>query len=169
MPLALRVLIEKLPLLLLLTIFCGVTLWAQAGARVGFDSLPLERRIATALVSYTTYLKQFICPLGLAAFYSNPGSRLPIRTIFVALVILAMISAAAVAQWRRRPYLLMGWLWYLGTLVPVSGLAAGPACNQRADHFTYLPHIGLCIALAWGVADLSREVVVSSLGQVVLR
>jgi tetratricopeptide (TPR) repeat protein len=110
-------------------------------------------RIGNALISYVAYLGQFFYPLGLAAFYPPPGLDLPTWKIGGAFLILLGITATA-CLWRRRcPYLLVGWLWYLGMLVPVIGLVK-VGIGAMADRFTYLPQIGLCMALIWAAADL---------------
>ena len=155
-PLPWRLAIEKLPLFALVVISCLVTRWAQRKAAVPFDLLPLSWRIGNALVSYVAYLGQFLYPTGLAVFYPHPSFRLSMEAVVGAALVLAGISAAAVACRRRCPYLLVGWLWYVGMLVPVIGLkqVGGQA---RADRYTYLPQIGLCLAIAWGVAELCRS------------
>ncbi len=150
-----RLLLDKLPILLLVGAFCAVTVWTQRGGMATNTVLPFWGRIANALVSYVAYLVQFFYPVGLVVFYPHPGANLPAWKIIGALVVLASISAGMLACRRRLPYLLMGWLWYLGMLVPVSGVAQA-GLQARADRFTYLPQIGLCIALAWAVADVSR-------------
>ena len=148
--------VEKLPLLLLTALSCMATVWAQGEAVVPVERLPFWWRASNALVSYVAYLAQLCCPLGLAAFYPHPGVNLPMGKVMASAVILAAISAAAVAGWRRRPYLLVGWLWYVGMLVPAIGLLqAGP--QARADRYTYLPQIGLCLAFTWAVAELFRR------------
>ncbi len=107
-------------------------------------------------MSYVAYLIHFLCPVGLAAIYPHPEDTLPAWKVVVAAVFLLGISTAVLAGWRRYPYLLMGWLWYVGMLVPVIGLVQIGA-QAMADRYTYLPQIGLCIALAWGVADVCRR------------
>ncbi len=148
---------EKVPLLLLSAISCLVTLSAQREAWVAVNaSLAASSRVANALVSYVAYLGQFCWPVGLALFYPHPAANLPIWKIIVAAALLASISAGVLAGRRRCPYALVGWLWYLGMLVPVIGLLqAGDAA--RADRHMYLPQIGLCIALTWGVAEVCRS------------
>ena len=148
-----HLLMEKIPLFVLAAVSCVVTFWAQGQAVVPIDRLPFPWRIANALVSYVAYLGQFFCPAGLAVYYPHPEGNLPLWQSAGALLMLACISAGALASWRRCPYLLMGWLWYLGMLVPVVGLAQ-VGTQAMADRFTYLPQIGLCLALAWGAADL---------------
>jgi tetratricopeptide (TPR) repeat protein len=155
-PVLWQLVIEKLPLLLLAAIFCGVTVWTQAEGLVLNKEVSSWWRIANALVSYVAYLEQFVCPVGLAVFYPHPGDHLPIGNVLVALIVLALISTGVLACRRRCPYLLMGWLWYLGMLAPVIGLVQA-GWQARADRFTYLPQIGLCIALAWGAAGVLRS------------
>ncbi len=151
-----RVLFEKAPLLLLVAVFCTLTSWTMRELLTSNEYLPLWPRIANALVSYVAYLGQFFCPVSLAVFYPHLGLGLAVWKVLSAVVVLACISAGAVACWRRYPYLLMGWLWYLGMLVPVIGLVQ-LGSHAMADRFTYLPHIGLYIALAWGVTDVCRS------------
>ena len=149
-----RLVVEKLPLLLLAAVSCMVTSLAQGPSIAVSEFLPLSSRIANALVSYVAYLGQFFCPAGLAAFYPHPEDGLPTWKIVGALVVLGGVSFAAWIGRRRFPCLLVGWLWYLGMLVPVIGLVQ-VGDQARADRYTYLPGIGLCLALAWGMAQLS--------------
>jgi tetratricopeptide (TPR) repeat protein len=151
-----RLLVEKVPLFLLTAAFTMVGMWATSGVMAPFDRLPLWCRIGNTPVSYVAYLGALCYPLGLAAFYPHPGVDLPTWKIVAAAVVLASISAAALAGWRRRPYLIVGWLWYLGMLVPVIGLTQ-MGQQAMADRFTYLPQIGLCFALIWAAADLCQS------------
>ena len=108
------------------------------------------------MVSYATYLRQFFCPTGLALWYPFLISNLPGWKILGSFALLTVITVGAFVGRRRYPYVLVGWLWYLGMLVLAIGVVQfGP--EAMADRFTYLPQIGLCIALAWGAADLSRS------------
>jgi tetratricopeptide (TPR) repeat protein len=147
--------LEKVPLLLLVAASALVTLWAQAEAVLPADYYPRWWRIGNALISYVAYLGQFFYPLGLAIVYPRPGLALPLWRIFGALFLLGSITAAALIWRRRCPYLLVGWLWYLAALVPVIGLVQ-VGSQTMADRFTYLPQIGLAIALAWAMADGCR-------------
>ena len=151
-----RLVIEKIPLLLLSVASCAVTLVAQGRAVQPLEFVPLPWRITNALVSYVDYLRQFVCPVGLAALYPHPGNNLPTWQVAVALLVLAGISLAALAGRRRHPYLLVGWLWYLGMLVPVIGLVQ-VGQQAMADRYTYLTQIGLCVALAWGVPNVAAS------------
>ena len=113
-------------------------------------------RVGNALISYVVYLRRFFCPIDLALLYPRPSVVVPLWQVFGAGMILLSITATVFACRRRRPYLLVGWLWYVGMMLPVIGLV--PFGGQmEADRFTYLPQIGICIALAWGVADLCRQ------------
>ncbi len=147
-----RLVLEKIPLLLLVALSCLMTIWAQGKVSAFGNYLTLSWRVANALVSYVTYLVQLFCPLGLAAYYPHPERHLPMWKILGALVILACISIAAV-RWRRRfPYLLVGWLWYVGMLLPVIGIVQ-VGSQAMADRYTYLPQIGVYIALVFGLAE----------------
>jgi len=120
------------------------------------EAFPLGWRIGHALVAYVAYLGQSFYPLGLAAVYPRSGLALPAWKSVAAFLLLLGITAAALVWWRRRPYLLVGWLWFLGMLLPVIGLVQFGA-QAMADRFTYLPQIGLCIVLAWGLDEVCRS------------
>jgi protein O-mannosyl-transferase len=155
-----RLIIEKIPLLLLSSVSCVITFLVQSKAFAPLVILPLPSRIANALVSYVAYLGQFFYPVGLAILYPHPADVLPadglqIWKVTVAILVLAGISMGALVCWQRNPSLLVGWLWYLGMLVPVIGLVQ-VGVQSMADRYTYLPEIGLCIALAWGTMYVTR-------------
>jgi tetratricopeptide (TPR) repeat protein len=122
-----------------------------AGAVQSVATIPLATRAANAVISYAAYLWQFVWPSGLAMFYPYPPS-LPVWQIAVSAMLLAAISALVI----RRPYLTVGWLWYLGTLVPVIGLVQ-VGQQTRADRYTYIPLVGISIMLAWGAAELMER------------
>jgi tetratricopeptide (TPR) repeat protein len=146
---------EKLPLLLLVAVSCIVTL-TQGSALAAGARYPLGWRMGNALIACVTYLIRFFCPTDLAALYPRLSLALPLWKVLAAFLVLASVTVAAWVWRRTRPYLLMGWLWYLGMLVPVIGLVQ-IGIQAVADRFTYLPQIGLGIALAWGAADLCRS------------
>jgi hypothetical protein len=146
-----RLIAEKVPLLALSGAACVATLFAQKEA---IHSLPLSLRISNALVSYVAYLGQMIYPAGLAVYYPYPENGLPLWKIIAAFVLLLVISAGALAARRKQPWFLFGWLWYLGMLVPVIGVLQ-VGSQAQADRYTYLPQIGLYIALAWAAKDLT--------------
>jgi tetratricopeptide (TPR) repeat protein len=148
-----RLVIEKLPLFLLSVLSVAATAWAQREAIRFNAAVPVWLRIDNALVSYVTYVVQLFYPAGLAAYYPHPASSLSMGTAISAALVLAAVSAAAVACRRRCPYLLVGWFWYVVMLVPVIGFVQVGG-QARADRYTYLPQIGLYVAIVWGAADL---------------
>ncbi len=132
-----------------------MTFWGQGPNLALMGHKPWSYRIGNALLSYLVYLRQFIWPVELAAVYPR-NLVLPLWPVLGALLVLLGVTAA-VLVWRRRcPYLLVGWLWYLGMLVPVVGLVQF-GTQGMADRHTYLTQIGLCMALAWGAADVGRR------------
>jgi tetratricopeptide (TPR) repeat protein len=148
--------IEKIPLLVLAAASCVVTCIAQqskgAMAMLSVDvSLPI--RLLNALVSYVAYLGKTVWPERLIIFYPYPAER-PLWQAALAAVFLIAVTAAAIWAWRKRPYLAVGWFWYLGTLVPVIGLVQVGA-QAMADRYTYIPLIGIFIAVVWGIGDLT--------------
>jgi len=149
-----RLVLEKLPFLALGAIGAVIAFVTQqaTGAVVTAARIPFAIRLANASQSYVTYALKAVWPSGLALFYPYPLHwSWPIAAASVAA--LAGVSGMAVWRARRYPYLAIGWLWYLGTLVPVIGLVqAGD--QARADRFTYIPLVGLCIMVAWGTHDL---------------
>ena len=145
-----RLIVEKIPLLALSGAACVATIFAQ---KEGIQSLPLASRIGNAMVSYSAYLGQMIYPAGLAVYYPHPGSSLPLWKILAAFLLLLVISAGAFVTRRTRPWFLIGWLWYLGMLVPVIGILQ-VGTQARADRYTYLPQIGLYLLLTWAAVDL---------------
>jgi Tfp pilus assembly protein PilF len=151
---ALRV---KIPMLVLSAASAIATYLIQctSGAVREAEQFPIGLRIENAVVSYATYILKVFWPSGLAVFYPYPHG-LPVWQIVVSVVLLLGISMAALRQWRSRPYLAVGWLWYLGTLVPVIGLVQVGA-QARADRYTYLPMVGLTIMLAWGLSEILRS------------
>jgi tetratricopeptide (TPR) repeat protein len=150
-----RLVLEKLPLLLLVAVSSVATL-TQGKALAANDRLSFAWRVCNALISYVLYVGQSLCPRGLAVLYPRADPDLPLWSAAAALVLLAGITAATLLWRRNRPYLLVGWLWYLIMLVPAIGLVQ-IGIQTRADRFTYLPQIGLCIAAAWGAAELARR------------
>lgn len=153
--LALRLVWEKVPFFVLAGASSVVTFLVQkSGGAVGsLEGYPVALRIANALVSYVRYLGKMIWPHKLAVFYPHPGNSLPEWQPVLAGVLLLAVSVAVLRLSRRHPYLAVGWLWYLGTLVPVIGLVQVGG-QAMADRYTYVPLIGLFIMIAWGVPNL---------------
>ena len=150
----LALVVEKLPLVALSVVSSVVTFAAQRGAVGWTEQLPVLARINNAVVTYAAYMWQMLWPVKLAVFYPHPESRLPLWEIILCLLLLIGITAAAVVLRKSRPYFITGWLWYLGMLVPVIGLVQ-VGWQGRADRYTYLPQIGLYIAITWGIADVT--------------
>jgi tetratricopeptide (TPR) repeat protein len=153
-----RAVAEKIPLVTLALAAALATFLAQTGAgAVAIDPIPFPARLTNAIVAYFRYLALTAWPLRLSPWYSHPaveGPPLSAWTVAGAVVVLAAITGLALATRRGRPYLLVGWLWYVGMLLPVIGLVQAGR-QAMADRFTYLPHLGLFIALAWGIGDLA--------------
>jgi Flp pilus assembly protein TadD len=143
-----RALTEKLPLLMLSAASSVATVIAQGDAVRGLD-LGLGARIANAFVSYVRYAGKSLWPTGLAILYPHPEGGTPAWQVVVAALLLAASLAAALYVARRAPEVTVGWLWFLGTLVPVIGLVQVGA-QAMADRYTYVPSIGLAIAVSWG-------------------
>jgi tetratricopeptide (TPR) repeat protein len=146
---------EKLPFLALVVLSSVITFIAQksAGAVQTVEELPLSVRIANALVAYTGYLEKMVCPSGLAAFYPHPGFSLPMWKAAASGAVILIVSYLVIREMRGRPYLAVGWFWYIGTLVPVIGIVQ-VGSQAMADRYTYIPLIGIFIMIAWGVPEL---------------
>jgi Flp pilus assembly protein TadD len=145
-----RLVIEKIPLLALSGAACVVTTVSQKDIIV---PVPLASRIGNAAVSYVVYLRQMLCPSGLAVLYPFTANGVGVSEVVLSLVLLAGISAGVFVLRRRRPYFLTGWLWYLIMLAPVIGIVQVGA-QAHADRYTYLPQISLYLLLTWGAAEL---------------
>ena len=150
-------LLEKVPLLALSGVVAVMTSLASGGGNATLMShVPLVFRVANALESYALYLRQMLWPFGLAVFYPHPGAKMAWPGVLLALLILIGMTWLALRWWRMRPYVGVGWFWYLGTLLPVIGILQSGE-QAHADRYTYLPMIGILIALVWGVEEVTRE------------
>ena len=148
---------EKAPLFLLAAASSGITLAAHhaLGMFAAGSELPWDIRIENALISYCRYLGKVCYPLRLCVLYPHP-QEWPLLSVLLASLLLLGVSVLAATQWKRRPYLAVGWLWFLGTLVPVIGLVQVGA-QAMADRFMYVPLIGLLLLLIWGMHDLTSR------------
>ncbi len=145
---------EKVPLLALSAGASVVTYLVQGSA--GFlSAIPLTTRIENVFIAYLTYIGQMFWPTRLAVYYPYPPS-IPAWQAAAAFIVVLAISVLAIRSWRTRPYLAVGWLWYLGTLVPVIGLVQ-VGSQSHADRYMYIPMVGLSMMLAWGAADAARR------------
>jgi Tfp pilus assembly protein PilF len=150
-----RLVREKLPLFGLALASCAITLIAQerGGAVRSLAVAPFGERLTNAIVAYVVYLRKTIWPVDLAVFYPYQSIGFTDWRLIAAVLLLAAISLLASWTAKSRPYLLVGWLWYLGMLVPVIGLVTVGA-QALADRYTYLPLTGIFIAAVWGVDDI---------------
>jgi hypothetical protein len=143
-----------------------VTFYVQkaSGAVWKIESLPLNLRVANSLVSYIKYIGKMFFPSRLAVFYPHSGRSLLSWQPVVCFIVLVVVSAIVIYMARRRRYLAVGWLWFLGTLVPVIGLVQ-VGFQAMADRYTYLPSIGIFIMIVWGAAELSTKWSLRRLGR----
>jgi Tfp pilus assembly protein PilF len=149
--------VEKIPLFLLSASSAYITMLAQhaGGAVRSIDQFSLGVRISNAIFAYVMYLWKTIWPMRLAPLYPHPGDALSAARVFLSAVVLLAITLI-VLKFRSRRYLLVGWLWFLGTLVPVIGLVqVGDAA--MADRYAYIPLIGIFVIIAFGTADLAGK------------
>ncbi|MGA3017377.1 MAG: tetratricopeptide repeat protein [Bryobacteraceae bacterium] len=148
---------EKIPFFAMAAAAAGATYLVQqaSGAVRSSEAFPLALRVENALVSYIIYIAKMFWPVRLAVFYPYP-SAVPAWQAAAAALAIAAISILVLRSVRNRPYLAVGWLWYLGTLVPVIGLIQVGA-QARADRYTYLPMVGLSIMLVWGLPEVLKS------------
>jgi protein O-mannosyl-transferase len=148
---------EKSPLFVLSIGASIITFMAQrSGGAVNTLAIrPIPERVANALVSYATYMWKTIWPAKLAVFYPYPGGQV-IWRVAAAVISLALVTTIVVRERARHPYLLVGWLWFVGALIPVIGLMQ-VGDQAMADRYTYVPLIGLFIMVAWGIPELIRK------------
>ncbi len=146
--------LEKIPMLMMAAASSLVTFMVQqqGGAVNGLDVYPLTLRLENALVSYVAYIGKMVWPARLAVMYPYPQA-ISAGWVAGAVLILLGVTLLVIREARRRPYLPVGWFWFLGTLVPVIGLVQ-VGIQAMADRYTYVPLVGLFIMVAWGVPEL---------------
>ena len=152
-----RLVYEKIPLFILSAAASVITFLVQREGQAvsSLVNLPFFDRLGNAAISYGRYLMKMFLPYDLAVFYPHPGAW-PVSEVFLSFALLLLITLFVLMQFRRRRYLLVGWFWYLGTLVPVIGMVQVGA-QAMADRYAYLPLIGVYIIVAWGAADLLQD------------
>lgn len=163
LPVYRRLLVEKLPFLALSVASSAATFLAQqgGGAVTNMENLPMADRLTNAIVSYVKYLAMTVKPSGLAIFYPHPDLTYPASTqwpawaVTTASLMLLAVTVITIRFRRTQPYLLPGWFWYLGTMVPVIGLVQVGA-QALADRYSYVPLIGIFIIFAWGLPRFLR-------------
>jgi len=150
--------LEKIPLLALVGFFSLAAFKAQSagGTMADVETLSLPVRAANAAMAYVVYLGKMVWPVNLAVFYPHPKENISYAAAIAAGLLLFLLTLAAVWPGRRRRYLPVGWLWYLGTLIPVIGLVQ-VGRQALADRYTYLPLIGVFIIIAWGAVELTSS------------
>jgi protein O-mannosyl-transferase len=148
---------EKCPLIVLSVIAGAITWMAEqnVGAVQNTVSYPLGVRLANALVSYALYVRKMVWPADLAVFYPHFGMP-PLWQVLACAVVLIAVTVCAWCLRKQAPYVMVGWFWYLGTLVPVIGLVQ-IGSHALADRYTYIPLVGLFIALAWGMKGIVAQ------------
>jgi tetratricopeptide (TPR) repeat protein len=154
---AARLICEKLPFFALALAMSVVAYVVQqhGGALGAGENLPPGARAGNALVSYCRYLGKMFWPADLAVFYPHPGYW-PLEQVLLAGVLILGVSGLLFLKRQRYPFLLMGWLWFCGTLVPVIGLVQVGG-QSMADRYTYIPSLGLLIFAIWGACELARR------------
>jgi Tfp pilus assembly protein PilF len=153
-----RLILEKVPMLALVAIASAWTIALQGagGATEITSELTFGQRAANAAASVWRYIGKIILPLDLSPYYPHPGSW-PTTLVVACVTATALVTGITIYFARRLPYLLVGWLWFLGMLFPVSGILVQAGRQAMADRYTYLPGIGLTLAAIWGVAHLLQR------------
>jgi protein O-mannosyl-transferase len=152
-----RLVLEKIPLFVIVVISSAMTYYAQkhGGAVIPLDDIPIQARVANSLVSYSVYILKMLYPFKLAVLYPHPVN-FPWWQITGACLLLFIISFSAIRVVKQSPYFIVGWMWYLGTLIPVIGLVQ--VGNQSmADRYTYIPLIGLFFIISWGIPEFVQR------------
>lgn len=149
---------EKIPLFVLVAASIAITYIAQSsgGAVRAFADAPLSIRTANAVLSYASYLVSLFWPTGLGVYYPFPPEGIPSWKVAASLALVAGITIGAIRAMKGRGYLITGWAWFLGTLVPVLGLVQVGG-QAMADRYSYIPSVGLFVMAVWGIADLVAE------------
>jgi protein O-mannosyl-transferase len=146
---------EKIPLVMMAAGAVAVTLFAEGkvGALKSLESFSLSQRIANALVSYVRYAGKVLWPSDLSIHYAHPGNW-PLWAVAGSAILLAGVTLAVLRRLRPNPYLAVGWLWFVVTLLPVIGIVQ-IGSHAMADRYAYVPSIGLFLMIAWGIPDLA--------------
>ncbi len=144
--------LEKIPLMAMSACISIITFLFQdaGGVRVSGENFTLAIRTANAFTSYMTYMIKMFWPSNLAFFYRHPGKNISILYAAISIIVLAAITAAVLLSAKKKRYLLTGWFWYLGTLIPVVGFVQ-VGIQARADRYTYIPLNGLFVIIAWAI------------------
>lgn len=154
-----KLIIEKIPFFILSGIVSIITLVVQGKMGLVKDVAvyQLPWRIENTITSYVIYIEKLFWPFDLAIFYPHPKGTTPLLEVLISLIILIGITILVLRTIRSKPYLAIGWFWFIGTLVPVIGLFQ-VGMQAWANRYTYIPYIGLFIALTWLIADLTAKI-----------
>jgi Flp pilus assembly protein TadD len=147
-----RLLLEKIPFFALAFAGSAVTYLVQAGGGAVVSQMPWSERLANVVLAYARYTAKIFWPTDLAIIYPHPR-HWPVALALGAAAVLVVWTILCLRDWRKRPFLAVGWLWFLGTLVPTVGLIQVGAASM-ADRYTYIPSIGFFIVVVWGAAEI---------------
>jgi len=155
-PSGFRLFMEKAPFIVLAVFIAYLSFSSSEdlGIMISLETKPMDLRIANALVSYVSYMEKMVWPQSMAVHYPYPR-MIPIWKSICAGLFLGLVSLSVILAIKRKPYLSVGWLWFLGTLVPVIGLVQNGLWPAMADRWAYVPLIGLFIMIAWGAPELA--------------
>lgn len=152
------ILFEKIPLFAIIFISSLVAFLAQRsqGAVADTQLVPLWARFTNACIAYGVYVAKLMWPVNMAPFYPHPGVEVSVPLALFAAIVLAAITVFALWKLRDHPFLAVGWFWFAGTLVPVIGIVQ-IGSQAYADRYSYIPHVGLLIMIAWGALALAQR------------
>ena len=150
------IVLEKVPFLLLSAASLGVTLRAQTHKAAAFVAPDVYTSVSNALISYVVYLVKLFWPANLAVLYPYPTAGIPLWQPLASALFLGVVSVSVLLLGRRFPYLILGWFWYLWTLIPVIGFFQVGA-QARADRYTYIPLIGVTAAVLWLLGEVASK------------
>jgi tetratricopeptide (TPR) repeat protein len=155
---------EKVPFILLAVASMIVAVWAQnkEDGLVKLEALPFAERLSHSLLSYTAYLEKIFWPVNLMVYYPYDCLSISGWKILLSVIILALITIAVLYYFKKKPFLSVGWFWYLGTLFPLIGLLQASS-QAIADRYTYFPSIGIAIIIAWGMPSLVAKTTISKI------
>jgi len=151
-----HLLVEKIPFFFLSALWISISSISNRHLKlfISTEVVPMDLRIANALISYLKYLWKMIWPFDLAFFYPYPSEMPPALQVIGSAVFLCLASFLILRKWNTKPWLTTGWLWYMGTLVPVIGIVQNGLWPSIADRWTYVPLVGIYMLIAWGISDI---------------
>jgi tetratricopeptide (TPR) repeat protein len=153
-----KLILEKVPLIILsfVMIVYSSRVMSNIGSYISIETVPMNLRIKNAIVSYILYIEKMFWPDNLTFFYRFP-QEVPMWEVVGALTFILTITILGLKYIKKFPYIIFGWLWFIGTLIPVSGIIQAGAWPEIAERFAYIPLIGLFIIFSWGVPDLLKK------------